>query len=219
MNFSTVFNNENVVSTVYEQCIWLNVSGRTVVNTYMVRDLMVPLSEYATVPVGTTLFEAMLALEKAQEEFDHTKYKHRGILILDESKQVIGKLTHLHALSALEPKADEGNGIKDLGQFGFSAGFIRDLRKKRRLQEAPLGDLCRKAVELKVEDFMHIAAEDEFIDHAATLDMAIHQLVQEKLLSLLVTCDGSTIGILRVADVFAAVYHHMTECTLEQDTL
>jgi len=189
------------------------------VNTYLVKDLMVPLSEYATVPVGTSLFEAMLALEKAQEEFDHTKYKHRGILILGESQQIIGKLSHLHALSALEPKIDADNGIKELEKFGFSAGFIRNLRKKKRRQEAPLEDLCRKALELKVEDFMHIAAEDEFIDHKATLDIAIHHLVQEKLLSLLVTRNGSTIGILRVADVFAAVYHHMTECTLEQEGL
>ena len=186
---------------------------------YLVKDLMVPLSEYATVPVGSTLLEAMLALEKAQEEFDHTKYKHRGILILDKEHRVIGKLSHLHALSALEPRRDEVNGIEELGQFGFSAKFIRDLRKRKRRQEAPLGDLCRKAVELQVEDFMHIAAEDEFIDHAATLDLAIHQLVQEKLLSLLVTRDGRTIGILRVADVFAAVYHHMTQCTLEQERL
>ena len=53
---------------------------------YLVKDLMVPLSEYATVPMGSTLFEAVLALEKAQEEFDHTKYKHRGVLILDPKK-------------------------------------------------------------------------------------------------------------------------------------
>ena len=32
---------------------------------YLVKDLMVPLSEYATVPTGSTLFEAVLALEKA----------------------------------------------------------------------------------------------------------------------------------------------------------
>ncbi len=53
---------------------------------FRVKELMVPLSEYATVPEGSTLFEAVLALEKAQEEFDHTKYKHRGVLILDKKK-------------------------------------------------------------------------------------------------------------------------------------
>jgi hypothetical protein len=61
---------------------------------------------------------------------------------------------------------------------------------------------------------MHISAEDEFIDYVATLDMAIDQLVQEKLLSLVVTQDDHTIGILRLADVFAAVYHTMAECSI-----
>ena len=75
-------------------------------------------------------------------------------------------------------------------------------------------DLYVRTAGLKVEDFMHITAEDEFIDHGATLDMAIHQLVQGKLLSLMVTKDDQTIGILRLADVFAAVYHAMKECTI-----
>lgn len=181
---------------------------------YLVKDLMVPLSEYATVHVGATLFDAVLALEKAQEDFDHTRYKHRGILILDNENRVIGKLSHLHTLRALEPKHDDVNGVKTLGQFGFSITFVRNLRKQQRRQGAPLEDLCKKAVALKVEDFMHTTAEDEFIDHEATLDMAIHQLVQGKLLSLMVTRDENTIGILRLADVFAAVYHAMKECTL-----
>jgi len=184
------------------------------VKNYLVKDLMVPLSEYATVPMGSTLFEAVLALEKAQEEFDHTKYKHRGVLILDSKKRVVGKLSHLHALSALEPKQDKANSFQELDQFGFSSNFIRQLRKQRRQRAAPLEDLCKKAAELKVENFMHISAEDEFIDHEATLDMAIDQLVQEKLLSLMVTQDDNTIGILRLADVFAAVYHTMAECSI-----
>jgi len=184
------------------------------VKNYLVKDLMVPLSEYATVPMGSTLFEAVLALEKAQEEFDHTKYKHRGVLILDPKKRVIGKLSHLHVLSALEPKQDKADSFQELDKFGFSSNFIRQLRKQRRQQAAPLEDLCRKAAELKVEDFMHTTAEDEFIDHEATLDMAIDQLVQEKLLSLIVTQDDNTIGILRLADVFAAVYHTMAECSI-----
>ncbi len=181
---------------------------------YRVKDLMVPLSEYATVPEGSTLLEAIQALEKAQEEFDHTKYKHRGILILDKNDRVVGKLSHLHALRALEPAHDDDNGFEKLDQFGFSAKYVRNLRKNRRRQAAPLADLCKRAVELKVEDFMHIAQKDELIDHEATLDMAIHQLVNEKLPSLLVTKEGETIGILRLADVFAAVFHTLKDCSI-----
>jgi hypothetical protein len=184
------------------------------VENFRVKDLMVPLSEYATVPVGSSLFDAVLALEKAQEEFDHTKYKHRGILILDRQKGVVGKLSHLHVLSALEPQAAGDEEIKELEQFGFSPKFVRQHLRIKRRQAAPLKDLCHKAVELKVEDFMQLAVEDELIDQEASLDMAIHQLVHAKLLSLLVTRDGETVGILRLADVFAAVYHSMKECAL-----
>ena len=55
-------------------------------NHHLVKDLMVPLSEYATVTEGSTLFEAVMALEKAQEEFDsnHSKYHHRAVLVLDK---------------------------------------------------------------------------------------------------------------------------------------
>lgn len=176
---------------------------------YSVKDLMVPLSEYATVPVGSTLFEAVLALEKAQEEFDHTKYRHRAVLILDKNNRVIGKLSHMDALRALEPKVDPSNEIKDLIQFGFSHRFVADLRRQERLKGAPLSDLYHKATQLKVEDFMRATAEDELIDHEASLDIAIHQLVLGKHLSLLVTRKEKVVGILRVADVFAAVFHTM----------
>ena len=46
----------------------------------MVKELMIPLSEYATVTVGANLHEAVLALEKAQADFDHTRYRHRAII-------------------------------------------------------------------------------------------------------------------------------------------
>jgi len=53
-----------------------------------VRDLMVPLEEYATVPEEATLFEAVVALEQAQESLDRNRYKylHRSVLVYDKNK-------------------------------------------------------------------------------------------------------------------------------------
>jgi CBS domain containing-hemolysin-like protein len=184
------------------------------VSEYLVKELMVPLSEYATVPMGSTLFEAVLALEKAQEEFDHTKYKHRGVLILDKKKRVIGKLGQLDVLRALEPKDEDMNEINDLSQFGFSSNFIHKLQAQRRMTTAPLKDLCSKASQLKVEDFMQAPSEGEFIEQEASLEMAVLQLVYGHHLSLLVTRNQEIIGILRMTDAFAAVFHTMKECEL-----
>jgi CBS domain containing-hemolysin-like protein len=184
------------------------------VSDYTVKELMVPLSEYATVPEGSTLFDAVLALEKAQEEFDHTKYKHRGVLILDKDQRVIGKLGQLDVLRALEPKDEDPGEIAELGQFGFSSNFVHNLRTQWILKATPLKDLCSKASKLKVEDFMQTLSEGEFIDREASLEMAVMQLVMGHHISLLVTRDKEIIGILRLTDAFAAIFHMMKECEI-----
>ena len=182
---------------------------------YRVKELMVPLSEYATVAKGSTLFEAVLALEKAQEEFDHTKYKHRGVLILDKKKRVIGKLGQLDVLRALEPKEENPGETNELNQFGFSPHFLYKLRKQSRLDTPPLADLCRKASKLRVEDFMQTPSEGEIIEQEASLEAVIMQLVTGQHISLLVTRENEIIGILRMTDAFAAVFHTMKECEKE----
>ena len=181
---------------------------------YRVKELMVPLSEYATVAVGSTLFDAVLALEKAQAEFDHTRYKHRGVIILDKDERVVGKLDQLDVLSALEPKNGNLHEINELSQFGFSPDFVHKLRKQRRLKVAPLKDLCSKASKLKVEDFMRTLSEGDFIEEDAYLDVAVMQLVTVRHISLLVTRNKEIVGILRMSDAFAAVYHNMKECEI-----
>jgi CBS-domain-containing membrane protein len=184
------------------------------VSDFLVKELMVPLSEYATVPEGSTLFEAVLALEHAQEEFDHNKYKHRAVLILDKDRQVVGKLGQLDVLRALEPKNEDLGDINALVQYGFSSNFVRNVRKQRRMQSSPLKDICGKAARLKVEDFMQAPSEGEIIDQEASLEIAVLQLVMGHHLSLLVSRNSKIVGILRLTDVFAAVFHTMKECEI-----
>lgn len=180
----------------------------------IVRDLMVPLSEYATVPEGSTLFEAVMALEKAQEEFDykHTQYLHRAILILDKNQRVIGKLSQIDVLRALEQKNEKLEQIDDIRQFGFSDHFVASLKEEHQLKGVPLKDFCSLAVGLKVENFMQAASEGEYIDENSSLDAAIYRIVRGGHLGLLVTREDKIVGILRMSDVFAAVFHAMKEC-------
>lgn len=184
------------------------------VTNFTIRQIMVPLSEYATVREGATLLDAVLALEKAQEEFEHYQYRHRAILVLDSGGRVVGKLSQLDVLRALEPEETREADIKQLMRFGFSPEFIRAFRKRKRLDAAPLEDLCAKAAGLKVEAFMQAPGEGEYVEVGASLDMAIHQLVAGDHLSLLVTEGDLIVGILRLTDVFAAVFHLMKECQL-----
>lgn len=185
--------------------------------SYKVKDLMVPLAEYATVDENASLFEAVTALEKAQIEYDHSAYRHRAILILDKAGKVAGKVSQLDVLRALEPKYEEMQGSEGLARFGFSKKFMKSLLLQYRLFENPLEDICRKACEKKVKDFMHRPTEGEYVDEAATLDEAIHQLVLGHHQSLIVTRNADIVGILRLTDVFAAVFHIMKQCQMEHE--
>jgi len=183
-------------------------------NAFKIKDLMVPLEEYATVSVGATLYDAFLSLEQAQGDFDQSKYRHRAVLVLDDSGKVVGKISQINALSALEPKYLEMGSNTKIAQY-FSSKFIKNLQEQFSLLNAPLANVCQKAANLKVEEFMARPTEGEYIDIDATLDSAIHQLIMGHHQSLLVKAGHDVVGILRLTDVFAAVFHTMKACQIE----
>ncbi len=179
-----------------------------------VKDLMVPLDEYATVLEDATLSEAVLALEKTQSEFDQNRYRHRAVLILNQNGHVIGKVSQLDILRALEPKYDEmGNNIP-LTRFGYSRKFMSSLLEKFSLWDMPMGEICNKSMDLSVKSFMYVPSEGEYVEEDATLTEAIHRLVMGHHQSLLVTKDNKIVGILRLTDVFKEVTQIVKECSL-----
>ncbi len=182
--------------------------------SHLVKDIMVPLSEYATVSENATLFEAVLALEAAQEKFEdkHTRYRHRAILILDKGGNVIGKISQLDVLSALEPKYQEMIQGQGSQRFGFTKNFMQSILENYSLFASPLDDICRKAGKQPVKKFMYTPTEGEYVSEDVTLEVAIHQIIMGHHQSLLVTRNEKIVGILRLTDVFAAVFHKMKEC-------
>ncbi len=178
---------------------------------YLVKDLMVPISEYATVPQGSTLSEAVIALEKAQEEYNHTHYRHRAVLVLDNNKQVVGKLSQMEFLRALEPQDENIDRIKEIRKFGFSSKSIALQQEQYRRKMPVNSDMYTSAIKLKVEDFMQTPSEGEYVNENTSLETAVHQLITGRHLSLLVTQKKKIVGVLRMSDVFAAAFHVIKE--------
>ena len=179
----------------------------------IVKDLMVPLSDYATVYEDDTLFEALLALETAHEILDRSKHRHRAILILDKKDQVVGKLSQWDILKALEPKYRKIDDLEKISRTGFSQQFLKSMLVQHSLWNRPLMDVCRVGAKNKVKDVMYKPTEGEYIDVNAPLGEAINQLVVGQLLSLLVVDDQKKIiGILKLIDVFDDIFQTMKSC-------
>jgi len=183
--------------------------------TRKVKDLMVPLVEYATVNEEASLHAAVLALDEAQKHFRQDRYKHRAILVLDKSKHVVGKLSQLDVIKGLEGGYKKMGDFKGISHTGFSTEFIKSMVDKYDLWQKPLEDICRRSPHIKVKDIMYTPTEGEYVHQEATLDQALHQLVVGHHQSLLVTKDGKEIvGILRLTDVFQEVCEMIKVCQM-----
>ena len=175
-----------------------------------VKDLMVPIREYATVKSGTSLLDAIMELEKAQEAYTESKYQHRAILVMDEHNKVIGKIGQLRILKAVETRHGLDTDIENLSNFRFSDEYVASRREQYRLKVPILNKVpLRAATAKRVEDFMQKPTPGEFVSEECSIDVAIHRLVAGTHLSLLVTRNEEIVGILRIADVFAFVFHEM----------
>lgn len=177
-----------------------------------VKDIMVPLAEYATVSTEATLFEAVIALEEAQRNFGKDRYKHRAILVYDEKKKIVGKLSQLDVLRSLEAGYSRIGDIKAISHSGFSQDLIKSLMEKYDLWQTPLEDICRKGYQIKVKAIMYTPGQGEYVDQDASLNEAIHQLIMGHHQSLLVTAGKDIVGILRLTDVFSQVTDAMKSC-------
>jgi len=175
---------------------------------YSVKDLAVPVDEYATVSMDTTLADAFDVLKEAQET-DTGRYQHKSILVLDEKSHVVGRIDQLRALQALEPD-DFKIKIEKMRKFKFSEEYLAGLRDRYRSADPILiANTMKILTEKKVSEFMQKPKIGEFVDERASLDTAIHKLIAGRHQSLLVTRENYIIGILRLSDVFTAVFHTM----------
>ncbi|MFZ5564904.1 MAG: HPP family protein [Thermodesulfobacteriota bacterium] len=177
-----------------------------------VKDLMVPIAEYATVSEDATLKEALAALEKAQKKFDDDRYAHRAIIVLNKDHQVVGKVSQHDVLKALEPKYLElcQPGVESgITRYGFDRKIFADMCTQYSLWSQPMLQLVRDAAGRPVTTFMYKPQPGEYIGEDGSLSEAIHLLVVGRHQSLLVMKDKKIVGVLRLVDLFREISNAM----------
>lgn len=174
-----------------------------------VKDVMLPLSEYAVVSEDATLREALLALEEAQQELPPGHQPHRAVLVVDRNKNIVGKAGQLTFLKALEPKYSVLGDLGTLASAGVTSEFVASIMDNLEFWHDSITANCLRASSMKIKDFM--TPVTECIDEDAPLTEAIHKIVMWQTLSILVTRQGEVIGILRLSDVFTEIANHVRE--------
>lgn len=181
-----------------------------------VKEAMIPLTEYATISQEAPLYQAVLALEETYAYTDQQKHKHRALLVYDGNERIVGKLSHLDILQALEPKFQDVGDITMLTRFGLGPSFLRDMTRDFELLQKPLDDICKKAAKITVHNIMQTLTKGEYVDQEASLNEGIHLLAIGRHQSLLVTQGEEVVGVFRLSDVFHVILGMMKKCDLSE---
>jgi len=174
-----------------------------------VKELMIPLSDYATVSETETLAVAIRVLKKAQTE-TNLNHRHRAVLVFGKNGNIVGKLGYREILKALEPKYRQFEHAEDTGsiglsRFGFNMEFLTSLVDQLELWDESMEELVSKASNLIVKDVMYSPSKGEYVGENAPVAEAVHQFILGCHQSLLVVDGDVVVGIIRLADVFDLV--------------
>ena len=178
-----------------------------------VKDLMVPLHEYATVSQEATLGKALVISENAQKEIDLSRSRHRTILVIDMNENVVGEITALDILRVLEPQYGKLQNIEVRSSAGYGEEFM-NVNEELPLWNELLMCICAKATKLKVKDIMYVPSDVEFVDDCATLGDVVHQVLAAHQHFLFTTRDNRIMGLLRRTDVFGKLREKTKGCEI-----
>jgi len=173
--------------------------------TKKVRDLLVPISEYAVTNVDKPLKEAIPALRKLYCEVEDgkcTEAGHRTILVLDHAGKLVGILDFKSILKVLIPEIAGGLTAK-LEALGVSIAFAQ--AGTADLDEARLGFRARvlKNSETQVGEIMLKIRGT--IQADADLMEALKVIYTNKITVLPVYEGNRLVGVLRDSDLFLTV--------------
>lgn len=178
-----------------------------------VRDLMAPIDQFPRISNTSDFYDALLALEDAQKKFLSGESKQRIVLVEDENGKVVAKISPIDLIRGLEPKFDEVETEKNFTRFGV-AFAIKTLRQQYRLWQAPFGDLCRKAKDVQIKDFLSYASmEDQSVKIDDSLTKAFEWFVLGRHDSLFVYDGKEIVGLLRFSDVYKKLSQTIKECS------
>ena len=181
----------------------------------IVKDLMVPREDCATVGQEMTIGQAILVLKKAQDNQPASGTcsrlpcaGYRALLVLDDESRAVGKLGLTDIVLHLDPHY-LGHGsfqaIAHTATAGLSPALLTSLVQWDSLWSESFEDRSRKVLNLKVKECMCGATNAERVLESDLLQVAIHKFAVGYHQSLLVTGKDGVAGILGLSDIYQEI--------------
>ncbi len=177
----------------------------------LVKDFMVSIAKFPRISDSATFSGAVMALERAQEEYMSGKREQRILLVTDADNKVVGKLSPIDVVRGLEPDYEK---LVDEQSSAFVGNFdyvIQPMKDQAMLWAKPLDALCTTAKDVLVRDFIQAPKAHQVIDQEESLNNAFHRFVMFKHDSLFVMDGKKLVGMLRFSDVYREIGRRIKE--------
>ncbi len=177
-----------------------------------VREFITPVENLRRIGSGATLHDAFLAFAGYGWQASAKDGLGRAVLLVeDDAGKIVGAIGVFDLLRGLEPRYNEMKNYRKDPVWMQNPQLIREMAKHFQLWEKPLEDVCKKAADIRVGDILDVDA-NAHVPSDATLDSVIHLFIMGRQDTLLVEESNSVIGVVRLAEVFAAVYEQVEKC-------
>jgi len=177
-----------------------------------VKDLLIPLSDCATIHVDKPLREAVAELQTVYCEIESgkcTEAGHRTSLVFDDNKKLVGILDFQAILKVLIPEI-AGSFSQKLQALGVSIAFAEADTAHLDESNQKFKERVMKNAATKVGDIMlKLRGKNATTD--MTLVDALKIMHRNKVTILPVYEDDQLVGILRDSDLFLAVASILSE--------
>lgn len=181
-----------------------------------VRELMRPVREFPRISSQATFMEAEEALEKAQQAFGSGKAPQRILLVHDKTGKIVGKLSPMDLVQGLEPNYDKIDSLTNVSHYHLSQRTLERMKEQFRLWQTPLAELCKKAYNVKIENFIRLPSADHMVNADDGMDSAFHLFVVSRHDSLFVKEGEEIVGLIRFSDVYRKIAQTMRECPIPE---
>lgn len=177
----------------------------------LVKEIMIPISNYVTVRKSDNLTEVLRAIEsrRAAEQ----GHAHRDAIVVDKNERFVGKVTMLDIFRSLEPNYRKAKREGDRQQT-LTDTFVQSMVKDFRLWLEPVESVCERGGKVTVAAAMHIPDKSEYLEEDDTLEKAMNYCVMGVHQPLIVRKGDEVTGVLRFGDVFEIVREQLVNCAL-----
>jgi hypothetical protein len=173
----------------------------------LIKEVMIPLSDYATIKQDNTLYEVFQIFEVHKKE-----HAHRDAIVVNAKGEFMGKVTMIDIFRALEPNYTKLD--KNYTDGTLTKDYVMSAIKDFNLWIEPMKDLCERGSAIKVSEVMHLPETYEFVQEDDSLEMALHVYVMDIHQPLIVKKGDKITGILRFGDLYEVIRKHMLACPI-----